>query len=113
MDNLIRENGIVSLRDRKRLAQDGMIVVIVNLSAEDGSMISEPDIITRGFIYARESEEIIRELKNVVVSTLSNCAESNITDAASLQGAIVTALSDRLYEKTKRCPFILPDIKIS
>ena len=102
--------GAVVLRDRKHLAQDGMIVVIVNLSSEDGSMISGPDIITRGFIYVKESEEMMRDLKDVVVTALVNCAGSNITDFASLKSAIKTDLSNYLYKKTKRNPMILPVI---
>jgi ribonuclease J len=102
--------GAVVLRDRKHLAQDGMIVVIVNLSTEDGSMISGPDIITRGFIYVKESEEMMRELKDIVISTLNNCAADKVTDFASLKNAVKSDLSNYLYKKTKRNPMILPVI---
>jgi ribonuclease J len=102
--------GAVVLRDRKHLAQDGMIVVIVNLSSEDGSLVSGPDIITRGFIYVKESEEMMRELKEMVVSALAHCAETNITDFATLKSCIKTDLSNYLYKKTKRNPMILPVI---
>jgi ribonuclease J len=102
--------GAVVLRDRKHLAQDGMIVVIVNLSSEDGSLISGPDIITRGFIYVKESEEMMRELKEVVVTALGNCAEANITDYATIKSSVKTELSNHLYKKTKRNPMILPVI---
>lgn len=102
--------GAVVLRDRKHLAQDGMIVVIINLSSEDGSMISGPDIITRGFIYVKESEEMMRDLKDVVVNALNNSAEANITDFATLKSTVKNELSNYLYKKTKRNPMILPVI---
>jgi len=100
----------VVLRDRKHLAQDGMLVVIVNLSSEDGSLISEPDIITRGFIYVKESEELIQELKNVVMDTLDNFAREKVTDWTSLRRSIKSDLSEYLYKKTKRKPMILPTV---
>ncbi|UOO37011.1 ribonuclease J [Oscillospiraceae bacterium CM] len=100
--------GAVVLRDRKHLAQDGMLVVIVNLSSEDGSLITGPDIITRGFIYVKESEDMMRELKDVVINALDYCHIEGITDFASLKGVIKTELSNFLYKKTKRNPMILP-----
>jgi ribonuclease J len=102
--------GAVVLRDRKHLAQDGMIVVIVNLSSEDGSLVSGPDIITRGFIYVKESEEMMRELKEIVITALNHCAETKVTDFASLKSCVKTDLSNYLYKKTKRNPMILPVI---
>jgi len=100
----------VVLRDRKHLAQDGMIVVIVNLSSEDGSLITEPDIITRGFIYVKESEELIQELKDIVMKTLENYLSENLTDRSSLKRSIKSDLSEYLYKKTKRKPMILPTV---
>jgi ribonuclease J len=102
--------GSVVLRDRKHLAQDGMLVVIVNLSSEDGSLISGPDIITRGFIYVKESEEMMRELKDITVRALEECARNKITDFATLKSAVKQELSNTLYKKTKRNPMILPVI---
>jgi len=100
----------VVLRDRKQLAQDGMLVVIVNLSSEDGSLISEPDIITRGFVYVKESEELIQELKNIVIDTVENYANEKVTDRSSLKRVIRTDLSEYLYRKIKRKPMILPTV---
>ena len=74
--------GSVVLRDRKHLAQDGMLVVVVNLSSEDGSLISGPDIITRGFVYVKESEELMEDLRKNVLDSLEDCLYSNITDWA-------------------------------
>jgi ribonuclease J len=102
--------GSVVLRDRKHLAQDGMLVVVLNVSAEDGSLISGPDIITRGFIYVKESEELISELKEISIEALDSCAQKNITDWATLKGTVKARLSDHLYKKTKRNPMILPVI---
>jgi len=100
----------IVLRDRKHLAQDGMLVVIVNLSSEDGSLISEPDIITRGFVYVKESEELIQELKNIVMNTLENFATEKVTDWSSLKRSIKSDLSEYLYKKTKRKPMILTNL---
>jgi ribonuclease J len=102
--------GSVVLRDRKHLGQDGMLVVIVNISSEDGSLISGPDIITRGFIYVKESEEIMRDLKEVVINALNTSADNKITDFATLKSIVKSDLSSYLYKKTKRNPMILPVI---
>jgi len=98
----------IVLRDRKHLAQDGMIVVIVNLSSEDGSLVSGPDIITRGFVYVRESEELIQELKDVVLSTLDSFVNAKVTDWTSLKRSVKADLSSHLFKTTKRNPMILP-----
>jgi len=100
----------VVLRDRKHLAQDGMLVVIVNLSSEDGSLISEPDIITRGFVYVKESEELMQELKNIVMSTLESTVREKVKDWTSLKRNIKSDLSEYLYKTTKRKPMILPTV---
>ncbi|MCL2200621.1 MAG: ribonuclease J [Oscillospiraceae bacterium] len=100
--------GSVVLRDRKHLASDGMIVVIVNLSSEDGSLVSPPDILTRGFIYVKESEELMRELKDVVTTVVDEYIAENMSDWAALKGQIKRSLSEHLYKKTKRNPMILP-----
>ena len=102
--------GSVVLRDRKHLAQDGMIVVIVNLSSEDGSLVTSPDILTRGFIYVKESEELMNTLKEIVVDTLENYDDGKVTDWTALKGSIRRELSEYLYKKTKRNPMILPVI---
>jgi ribonuclease J len=103
----VGEVGTVVLRDRKHLAQDGMIVVIVNLSSEDGSLVTGPDILTRGFIYVKESEELIQELKDVVLETLDEHGYRKISDWASLRRAIKADLSSYLFKTTKRNPMIL------
>ena len=100
--------GSVVLRDRKHLAQDGMIVVCVNLSSQDGSVITGPDIITRGFIYVKESEELMDELREVAMEAIDRCARKRVRDWAAIKSAIKNDLSGYLYKHTKRNPMILP-----
>ena len=102
--------GSVVLRDRKHLAQDGMIVVCVNLSAQDGSVISGPDIITRGFIYVKESEELMEELHTVAEEAIERCQRKRIREWSTIKSAIKNDLSGYLYKTTKRNPMILPVI---
>ena len=102
--------GAVVLRDRQHLAQDGMIVVVVSMSGEDGQVISGPDIITRGFVYVKESEALLEELRQVAVDALNRCQDRNIRDWSTIKGEIKGDLSGYLYKKTKRNPMILPVI---
>ena len=102
--------GSVVLRDRKHLAEDGMIVVVTSMSAENGAVISGPDIITRGFVYVKESEGLMEELRRVAVEALERCARTNTTDWAAIKGEVKNDLSGFLYKKTKRNPMILPVI---
>ena len=102
--------GSVVLRDRKHLAQDGMIVVCVNLSSQDGSILTGPDIITRGFIYVKESEDLMDELKEVATEAVERCGRKRSRDWATIKSAIKSDLSGYLYKHTKRNPMILPVI---
>ncbi len=102
--------GSVVLRDRKHLAQDGMIVVCLNLSAQDGSIISGPDIITRGFVYVKESEELMESLRKVAEEAVMRCQRKHIKDWSTIKSAIKNDLSGYLYKTTKRNPMILPVI---
>ncbi len=102
--------GAVVLRDRKHLAQDGMIVVCVNISSQDGGVITGPDIITRGFIYVKESEELMEELRSVAMEAIERCGRKRIRDYSSIKTAIKNDLSGYLYKTTKRNPMILPVI---
>ena len=102
--------GSVVLRDRKHLAQDGMIVVCVNLSSQDGSILTGPDIITRGFIYVKESEDLMEELKEVATEAVERCGRKRSRDWATIKSAIKSDLSGYLYKHTKRNPMILPVI---
>ena len=102
--------GSVVLRDRKHLAEDGMVVVVVNLVAEDGSVLTGPDIITRGFIYVKESEELMEQLQEVAMEAIERCQRKNVRDWTAIKSAINTAVSGYLYKTTKRNPMILPVI---
>ena len=102
--------GSVVLRDRKHLAQDGMLVVVVNLSSEDGSVISGPDIITRGFVYVKESENLMEELRIIAAHAIDRCLASGARDWSSLKAGIKSDLSGFLFKTTKRNPMILPVI---
>ena len=102
--------GSVVLRDRKHLAQDGMIVVCVNLSSEDGSVLSGPDIITRGFVYMKDNEDLMDAMKMVAAHSLEVCHARNISDWATIKSTIKNDLSQYLFKNTKRNPMILPVI---
>lgn len=102
--------GSVVLRDRKHLAQDGMLVVVVNLSAEDGSILSGPDIITRGFVYVKESENLMDEMRTVAIQALERCRQNGSKDWSAIKAAVKSDLSSFLFKTTKRNPMILPVI---
>jgi len=102
--------GSVVLRDRKHLAEDGMIVAVVSISSEDGGVLSGPDIITRGFVYVKESEGLMEELRNVAVHALERCQSGGTVDWTTIKAEIKGDLSTFLYKKTKRNPMILPVI---
>ena len=102
--------GNIVLRDRKHLSQDGILTVVVTLSKENKTIVAGPDIISRGFVYVRESEGLMDEAKEIVRSTLLDCEEKKITDWATLKSNVRDDLRAYLYEKTKRKPMILPII---
>ena len=102
--------GNVVLRDRKHLAQDGMIVVVVNISSEDGSVITGPDIITRGFVYVKESEDLMDALRSVAAHAIDRSRSGGRSDWGVLKANIKNDLSGYLFKTTKRNPMILPVI---
>ena len=102
--------GSVVLRDRRHLAQDGVIVVVLSMSGEDGSLVSGPDIITRGFVYVKESEGLLEELRQVALEAIESVDSRYATDWSAIKSAIKGDLSGYLYKKTKRSPMILPVI---
>ena len=102
--------GAVVLRDRKHLAEDGMIVVVASVSADDGSLLSGPDIITRGFIYVKESEALMGELRQVAAETLEKSQRVNGWDWNAVKADVRDELSAYLFKKTHRNPMILPVI---
>ena len=100
--------GAVVLRDRRHLAEDGMVVVVIPLSAQNGELLAEPEIITRGFIYVKESEELIEELGNIAMSAAESLRRKRSRDDGELKGAVKSAISTYLYRTTKRSPMIIP-----
>ena len=106
------EGGVQSvvLRDRQHLAQDGMIVVILTMSAQDGTMVNEPEIITRGFVYVKDNAELMEEMRRVVFESIDSCERLRITDWAGIKGKVKTNLTGYLYRETRRSPMILPVI---
>lgn len=102
--------GNIVLRDRKHLSEDGLIIIIVTISKQDKVVISGPDIISRGFVYVRESEDLMEEARAVVRKVLDDCEEKKITDWATLKYNIRDSLKGYLYGKIKRNPMILPII---
>ncbi len=106
----IGDVGNIVLRDRKHLAEDGIIIVVVTMSKTDGSILSGPDVISRGFVYVRESVDLMEEAKTVAKAALLKCADKNQTDWASLKGALKSSMSDFVYKETKRKPMVLPII---
>ncbi len=102
--------GNIVLRDRKHLSEDGLIVVVVTISKQERKVISGPDIVSRGFVYVRESEDLMEEARSVVREALKQCEEKKIADWATLKSTIRDALRSYLYEKIKRNPMILPII---
>ena len=103
--------GSVVLRDRKHLGEDGLIIVVVTLDGSTGAVLSGPDIVSRGFVYVREAEDMIGETRNVVRRVLSESSGGQSHDWANLKLKIRDAASDYLYSVTKRSPMILPVIQ--
>lgn len=102
--------GSIVLRDRKHLGQDGLIVVVCTLNPEDGSAIAGPDIVSRGFVYVRESEPLMDDARKRVLKILENCAHENVHEWGIIKTKIKDDLSKLFYEKTRRNPMILPII---
>ena len=102
--------GNIVLRDRRHLAQDGLIVVVATVDADEGTIISGPDIISRGFVYVRESEELMDEVRELVKKVLNDTLSSGATEWNQMKSGVKDALSKYLYAKTKRKPMILPVI---
>ena len=102
--------GNIVLRDRKHLAEDGMLTIVVTLERESYSILAGPDIITRGFVYAKESEELINQVKDIVRNELNNSLDNRIIEWYVLKSNMKKAVERFLFEKTKRRPIILPII---
>ena len=102
--------GNIVLRDRRDLAKDGMVTIVIAIDNETYSIVSGPDIITRGFIYARESENLIKNIKDVAKEEIENCLENNIIEWQILKSSVRKSVEQLLYNKTKRRPSVFPII---
>jgi ribonuclease J len=98
------------LRDRKQLSQDGILIVVVTLNKDTGAVVAGPDIVSRGFVYVRESEELMEEAKEKVRQSLDKCAERQVSEWSTIKSNVRDTLGKFLYEKTRRRPMILPII---
>ena len=106
----IGDVGNIVLRDRRDLARDGMVTIVVAINKETYSIVSGPDIITRGFIYARESEGLIKKIKDVAKEEIEICLENNIIEWQVLKSGVRKSVEQLLYHKTKRRPSVFPII---
>ncbi|MDE5556192.1 MAG: ribonuclease J [Ruminococcus sp.] len=102
--------GSIVLRDRKHLAQDGIIIVVIGLERNSNKISAGPDIISRGFVYVRESEELMHEVKDCISDVLHKCSPAELREWTFLKNKMRDELSECIYEKTKRSPMILPII---
>ena len=98
------------LRDRKHLSEDGLIIVVATLNGQTGACLAGPDIVSRGFVYVRESEALMEEAKMVVEMAMDRALSQKEHDWTSIKQAIKDSLSNFIYRKTKRSPMILPII---
>ena len=102
--------GNIVLRDRQHLAEDGIMIVVMTLERHSNVVLAGPDIVSRGFVYVRESEDLMEHAKEVVENALDSCLDRNITDWGKIKNVVKDALSDFLWKRTKRSPMILPII---
>lgn len=106
----VGEVGSVVMRDRHRLAEDGMVVIVMPFSSQDHKMLASPEIVTRGFIYVKEAEELMGELKRVTIESVDSCEAQHITDFTTIKSKVKSNISGYLYKTTRRSPMILPVI---
>ena len=104
----IGDVGSIVLRDRQHLSQDGLIVIVLTLDSATGEVVAGPEIISRGFVYVRESENLMEEVKAVVRSDVAEFEEQGIRDWATIKNTLKDSLRDYVFSKTKRNPMIIP-----
>ena len=102
--------GAIVLRDRRHLAKDGLIIVVMTMESASGALLSGPDMVSRGFVYVREAEGLITDARQVVKNILDKCAEENIRDWSTIKINVRDGLSNFIYKRTRRAPMILPII---
>ena len=99
--------GNIVLRDRQHLSEDGIMIVVMTLERHSNVVLAGPDIVSRGFVYVRESEDLMEHAKQVVETALDSCLENNITDWGKIKTEVKDALGEYLWKRTKRSPMIL------
>ena len=102
--------GNIVLRDRQHLSENGLIIIVLTLQKYTNEILAGPDIVSRGFVYVRESENLLEEAREVVLDALDRCMEKNVTDWGKIKNTMKDSLSDYLWKKMKRNPMILPII---
>ena len=102
--------GNIVLRDRQHLAEDGILIVVLTLERFSNQLLSGPDIVSRGFVYVRESEGLMEEARHVVEDAITDCMDRHVSDWGKIKNVIKDSLSDFLWKRTKRSPMILPII---
>ena len=102
--------GNIVIRDRQHLSEDGILIVVLTLEKYSNQILAGPDIVSRGFVYVRESESLIEEARQVVWEALDGCLGRGISDWGKLKNVVRDSLNDYLWKKTKRSPMILPII---
>ena len=110
LDGGFGEVGTVVLHDRHRLANDGMLVIVMPLIAESHDHLGDPEIVTRGFIYVKDSEDLIEEMKQVAVLAVETCKEQEINDISAIKSKVKSSVASFLFKKTKCSPIVLPVI---
>ena len=102
--------GNIVLRDRQHLAEDGIIIVVLTLEGGSGQVLAGPDIVSRGFVYVREAEELMNEAKSIANDVLTKALDSGVTEWTQMKNGVKESLTKFLFAKTKRKPMILPVI---
>ena len=102
--------GNIVLRDRQHLAEDGIIIVVLGLDSATDELVSGPDIVSRGFVYVRESDELMDEARSVIGEAVEGCLDRGVSDWGKLKSSIKDSLGEFVWKKTKRRPMILPII---
>jgi len=103
--------GSIVLRDRKHLSEDGLIVVVATIEAASGTLMAGPDLVSRGFVYVREAEDMMRGAEELARSVIQDCLDSGSWDWASIKQRVRDELSGYLFSRTRRSPMILPIIQ--
>ena len=102
--------GVIVLRDRKHLAQDGLIIAVATIDRKNRTVLAGPDIVSRGFVYVREAEELLDGAKELLYDSLKECLDHSVYEWSTMKGKMKDSLSNYIYQKTKRSPMILPII---